>query len=225
MTNYSRLRDDFFRIPRPLIQDMLRTLSRTFKTPKDVTNAIKHRLASISDIYELEGQTIGSDFILTTDDTIITELLWLSGWRRSDGRMLCIMMTPTGKYIGHSWDYTGSNVNIAILAKAVLPMFDKLEISHQHVRQAMRRRRGPMAFFSDSDLLRNLILCYRDKDTEVLRTIHKQEICYLVQIPYANAFAACSYNKETKVFRVNTILSNWMASKHITSLQPNLVNG
>ena len=224
MTNYSRLRDDFFRIPKPLIQDMLRTLSCTFKTPKDVINAIKHRLASISDIYELEGEKIGGDFIVTQDDTIITEILWLSGWRRSDGRMLCIMMTPTGKYIGHSWDYTGI-VNIAILAKAVLPMFEKLEISYQHVRQAMRRRRGPMAFFSDSELLHNLILNFRDTDTEVLRTIHKQEICYLVQIPYANAFAACSYNKETKVFRVNTILSNWMASKHITSLQPNLING
>jgi|SaaInlStandDraft_1057018.scaffolds.fasta_scaffold17857_2 hypothetical protein len=224
MTNYSRIREDFFRIPKPLIQDMLRTLSCTFKTPKDVINAIKHRLASISDIYELEGEEIGSDFILTQDETIITEILWLSGWRRSDGRMLCIMMTPTGKYIGHSWDHTGP-VNIAILAKAVIPMFEKLEISYQHVRQAMRRRRGPMAFFSDSELLRNLILNFRDTDEEVLRTIHKQEISYLVQIPYANAFAACSYNKETKVFRVNTILSNWMASKHITSLQPQSVNG
>ena len=224
MTNYSRLRDDFFRIPQLLIKDMLRTLSRTFKTPKDVINAIKHRLASISDIYELEGEEIGSDFILTQDGSIITELCWMSGWRRADGKMLIIMMTPIGDYIGHSWDHTGK-LNLAVLAKAVIPMFEKLEISHQHVRQAMRRRRGPMAFFSDSELLRNLIRNYRDTDTEVLRTIHRQEISYLVQIPYANAFAACSYNKETKIFRVNTILSNWMASKHITSLQPSTVNG
>ena len=178
---------------------MLRALSRTLKTPKDVINAIKHRLASISDIYELGGKEIGNDFILTQDEAIITEILWLTGWRRPDGNMLCIMMTPTGKYIGHSWDYTG-NVNIAILAKAVMPMFEEIKISHQHVRQAMKRRRGPMAFFSDSELLRNLIVNYRDTDTEVLRTIHKQEICYLVQIPYAGSFAACSYNKETKSF-------------------------
>ena len=221
MVNYTNKHKRLFKLSKELTTEMIEAFPRAFKTSEDASNAINHRLAGIAAIQHINGEDIGSDFLLTEDESIITGIFFFTGYVRKDGGMLVIEFTARGSYVTHAWDYFSTDDSLSVLMEATLPLFDDVSISYSHVTSRLNRRGQNR--YSSPDQIRALLEHMRDTDEMVTRTIHDGKVAYLIPLPFAGAIAAAKYDADTATIHVATILSPEMAVRAKYSHKPSSV--
>lgn len=223
MANYhTNKHKRLFKLSKQLTKEMIEAFPKAFKTSEDVSNSLNHRLAGIATIQHINGEEIGSDFLLAEDESIITGIFFFTGYVRKDGGMLVIEFTAQGSYISHAWDYVSTDNSLSALMEATLPLFDKVSISYGHVTSRLNRRGQNR--YSSPDQIRAMLEHIRDTDQLISRTIHNSQVTYLIPLPFANAVAAAKYDANTATIHVATILSPDMAVRANYSHKPSSVN-
>jgi hypothetical protein len=202
-------------LPQDLIRSLIAALPGSFKNRKDVENAVHHRVEGIKYYQKLQGMAVGDDFLLTEDGGIVTDLIWITGWRRGTDTLI-IEFTGTGEFASYCWAPISSALEATVMVKGVLPDLD-VDCNSGHL--AARRFRGNHRARSNLEpanvtgAVRAAVL----SNQEVVRTIYRGEVSWAVPVPLYRVYAMVSVNKANLALSIGTVISPWQYQRHINS--------
>jgi hypothetical protein len=201
--------------PTALTQEMMRAYPEAFRSRNDVLNALHHRLSSLKAIQKIQGESIASDFLLTSDGSIVTSITWLTGWSQGPNTLI-IEVTGVGEYIEHTWAPVSAELVPTVMARGVIP---DMPLDHRTAHLASRRWRGNHHARQNLDpanilgIVENAVKC----DQEVIRTVYEGRVSYVVPLPIYGCHALIRVDTRRGVLVVATLITPWQLQRHTAS--------